>query len=786
MQQLKESDKNMINRKDGFTLIEMALVMIIVGLVLGSAASAYTLYLKDKEVNTTNTNTSNVVEAIGAFRASHGRYPCPASLAVARGEPGYGMEACAEVAAVANNSCDADGGLCLETSTATITYSSGGVAFPPENPRVVNGFVPFRSLNLTEKGAYDGYYNRIKYVVTERLTEDDTFKVDGGGIEVLNDQNATVFTSGAMAHFLVISHGENQAGAFTADGVQIPCNATGKDANNCDSDTSAVYRIAMTDTSGGAGQFDDVVRYFTKSDIPLWQQSEVDMWDIHQKPPGYVSFLSAPTSSLAESYVAGKVRAQEAQVEQVCDPSDPANICFPSSAIAGVVRDPSDTATPPARGDGIGMECADPNEFAVGIRNGEVECVSEIVKRCPTGEIMAGINASGELICAPYSAPPAPCPAITVNICSSTASLPSASHGATHTVTGGDNAFQVYECESGTWNPVGPQGGNCVCTPNSQDRTLNCPAGLTGNIIERRVFACPAGTWGSWAEVSRNCTCTPTTETRNQNCQSGFTGTIQQTRNFTCPNGTWTGWVTVTNTCVCTPTTQTRTQNCPSGFTGSIAEQRNFTCPAGTWSAWTQTSNTCACQPDTDTRKINCPAGLSGKINQQRQFTCPAATWGPWTDILPNNCTCSTKKEKRTLSCPAGYTGSIEQEREFQCPAATWSAWTETDNTCTCNSTTETRTLTCPTGQIGSIEEARAFDCSSASWSAWSQISNDCRNPPPVTCRWRAMSSPQFGQPFGLGSPVGTTCSTCGATGACHSYGGPGSYTNYTGCTCQP
>ncbi len=662
-------------------------------------------------------------------------------------------------AGACNNPID---GICIQTSLRSLQFTSGAALLPAENPRVRVGFIPFRTLNLSEREAYDGHRTRFTYAVTERLAVDHTFMADGGGIEILNDQSVSLFASAnTMAHFLVLSHGENKSGGYTVDGVKIPCDSPGIDANNCNENPVAVYHLSETSTSSGPGQFDDTVRFFTRSDVPLWQLSEQDKWDIHQKPPGYVSFLSAPSAPLTESVISGKVRAQQVQVDNVCG-TDGSN-CFPSSVIAGQI----------AQGEGV--QCPNANQFVAGIANNGPICVDEVVVKCKPGKVLTGLNADGSPICGDI-----PCGPKQVSICNGTYTLPNSNSGGTQTATGGDSAFQIYECEGGQWVPKGPQGGQCTCVPDSEDRKQKCPKGQKGETVERRTLDCPAGTWSNWNVVSSTCACVPQTQSQTANCASGFSGSIQQTRTFTCPDAKWTGWVDVSNTCVCQPTTENRSSKCPAGFTGNIIEARQNSCPSGAWTAWKQVSNTCKCSPDTETRKVNCPTGLTGEITQQRSFQCPAASWMTWAET-DNTCKCVDKKEKRKRDCDPGYTGKIDEERTFSCPAATWSNWTITKNTCQCSNTTETRTIACQPGYNGEITEARSFDCATGTWTSWSKVSDNCK---PNVCTWRTGGSAQTLQPFGLGNPAGTTC-TCGsASSGCHT-GSSGSYTNYTACSCQ-
>lgn len=76
----------------GFTLVEMAVAMMIVGIFLAGAGHMYTLYMKNKAMTKTQQAISNVTEALSAFKNVHGRYPCPAPLKELRTSASYGHE----------------------------------------------------------------------------------------------------------------------------------------------------------------------------------------------------------------------------------------------------------------------------------------------------------------------------------------------------------------------------------------------------------------------------------------------------------------------------------------------------------------------------------------------------------------------------------------------------------------------------------------------------------------------------------------------------------------------
>ena len=123
----------------GFTLIEMAMVLVIIGLVMGSVLGALGSQLEQKKVRDTQERIKEASEAIMAFTISHGRLPCPASLDSKGDEQ--------PVTSITSGRCD---------------------AFKDAH---AHGYVPARTLGLGERGLngvmQDGWGFGIRYAVTQ-------------------------------------------------------------------------------------------------------------------------------------------------------------------------------------------------------------------------------------------------------------------------------------------------------------------------------------------------------------------------------------------------------------------------------------------------------------------------------------------------------------------------------------------------------------------------------------------------------------------------------------------
>ncbi|MCC7304782.1 MAG: prepilin-type N-terminal cleavage/methylation domain-containing protein [Alphaproteobacteria bacterium] len=612
----------------GFTLIEMSIVIMLLGIAVAAFAPLYKLYQQKKAADITEKNISFVAGSIGGFRGVNGRYPCPASLTALRGDPNYGREDCTGPT-TAPGTFDPVRGIWVERSLRSINYTSP-FAGPqaPGFPVVRVGFVPFRHLNMREDQAYDGYGGRILYVVTEHLTNDVTFRPNEGGIEILDENNASAINPPRSAHFLVLSAGENQGGAYKANGIRLACPA-GREALNCDAPVNSSYRFAPMAMQGTANQFDDIISYFTQSQIPLWQMSSNPLavrGSIHQKPGGEVGvgfLVNNPGLDKKGDFQNTALRAQDnpatAGIQEghilsnVLCQDNTNNDCFATSLIAGQIAAPrtGGLKCPEDDPDGVG-------QYMIGISNNVPDCRDEMIVKCQPGFIITGINGDGTLQC--NTPPMKGCPDEDVPVCGVIVTLTAGPHGTIRTVTGGSGVSQTFMCNNGAWVSQG-MNGSCNCTAGPVTSTVACGTGYTGTATRTCDIQCPQGVGPCNTDTS-TCTCVGGTETENLSCASGFSGSITRTRSLDCMTNTWSSWAE-TNTCVCTPQDTQSTRPCTAPFTGTVTQDHHFICPDGIWQDDPEDTSGCVC---TETKKVQddpCPAPQIGIIKNEYTTHCP-------------------------------------------------------------------------------------------------------------------------------------------------------------------
>ncbi|MFP4313642.1 MAG: type II secretion system protein [Alphaproteobacteria bacterium] len=270
------------NTQKGFTLIEMAVAILVLGLLIAPALTAYNLYEKNRKIERTDFSIDRVNNSIEGFFNAYGRYPCPAPRDAVSGDTDYGFE-----------SRDATTGDCIHSSSTT--PQSGVIAeasddttgrLPVGDNLVVIGAIPFKTLNLEEDDMYDGYGSRLTYAVTDILTDPDDYDVRLGGISITKEEDGGGTVISAVepphtAHYIVLSHGEEFTGAFRGSGVRTGAcaSALSEEVDNCNDDS--VFFVSERNTG-----FDDVVSFSGGKPSTPWQYKDGDTSDIHLKAGG--------------------------------------------------------------------------------------------------------------------------------------------------------------------------------------------------------------------------------------------------------------------------------------------------------------------------------------------------------------------------------------------------------------------------------------------------------------------------------------------------------------------
>ncbi|MDD9900764.1 MAG: prepilin-type N-terminal cleavage/methylation domain-containing protein [Alphaproteobacteria bacterium] len=672
----------------GYTLIELAIVLVVAGMVIAGGASAYRIYKQTQSHVVTTDNVERVTDRLGRYLARFGEYPCPARLDALRTDADYGMSTDCTDTSVGDGTCA--GGICIERSNRTPG------AFPPQTPpgqvRVRRGAVPFRVLGISEEQSYDGYGSRLMYAVTEHLAVDTSYGNDGGGITILDGSGNHFFTTPQDgAHYVVFSTGPDRKGGYTRQGVpHVACDSNAMDGNNCFTDNGtqqwAEYRIARYSEIPGAGHFDDTVRFFSSVSAPMWRSvnNGRDIMDmVGADTTGKVGVGGIAPNNYAVEVSENILSRNDVKADHIC--RGMGVDCFLPSKLTDPAGHP-DMACP---------RPGDPADYLYVLRvrggnngeEGEVVCTNTPTFTCPAGQFISAVDGNGNFTCNDAVPPPPPvCEArLQQDPCDASVMLP-LPQGAVGDIYWLDTTIDPtpaepndytmsdrFECRQhspvlATWDYRWDNNGVCAlptCIDEVDSGTEECyrfhwwtrgvPGTLIGQVTWNWSRVCP-GFNDTWTYDDSNCVCSAVPDqTRNTSCGFGYQSNppATQTRSWVCdsPNtGYWTGWSAPDlSNCVCQASTETQTASCPEGYVGDRTIERNVTCSGGVpvLSDWVTIVDNCTCptgqvQTQLPTCQSILGAGNVGIVTRTRTFDCSTSQWTPWADDM-SGCTAGTK-----------------------------------------------------------------------------------------------------------------------------------------------
>ncbi len=412
--------------KKGFSLIEMAMVMTISGLMLAGITTSYMNYMKHRRVRVTNDRLQKFDAAVRDFYDTQGRYPCPADPTTPEdGTEKCGVDAFKVIGGIDTEYLGTDTGEGDPIYVGAIPYETLRIGVEDANPD--DGIMEADAENykashelMNRLDTLDDWGRFFTYMVPEALTTKATFAAKHASLKVVTElwvDDATtpdeVLTDPAAA-WIAFSHGNNGAGGYIADGgalSPVPC--TGKEAANCAAllvdpaslkDEQATIVSGLTNMVDGVNYFEDIVYFMSIKSIGAWNPARSDPFntnsfsvrDITNNNAGFVGIgESAPSQKLDVKGVDGATGAEATSVRaaRVCT-SDGKN-CFDTANFATGSECPVGQAMTGIYDSGSGIveiQCAVApiaTDVPVAYPSG---CVVE-------GEYALGINSGGGIIC---------------------------------------------------------------------------------------------------------------------------------------------------------------------------------------------------------------------------------------------------------------------------------------------------------------------------------------------------------------------------------------------------
>ncbi len=265
--------------RHGFSLIELSIVLIILGVVIGGILPFVSRSQQSSKEGVTQARIDHIMIALERYVAAFGALPCPATATNAVNATGIGT---ASASATAGSHC--------ANSYTSASYTISSVTHLIAS----GGSVPTAELGLHPRYLLDGWGNRFTYVVDPDLTRCTDYPNEPASIKVINgsldsmvgDNSITQWATGGGqpgdnfdpdtqgVAVVVISHGAEGGGYATANGVVIDTtsggNLEGENALQTGSSFSGHFWFSPPNPgiTSEANHFDDVLRYRTKAQLP--------------------------------------------------------------------------------------------------------------------------------------------------------------------------------------------------------------------------------------------------------------------------------------------------------------------------------------------------------------------------------------------------------------------------------------------------------------------------------------------------------------------------------------
>ena len=229
---IKSEWLNMIRKPNsrGFTLVEMAIVLVIVGLLVSAFLTPLSAQRDLKDYAETQKNLVEIKESLIGYAFTHGYLPCPAISA-------------------SNGAEDRTGATCTDPGTG---------------PKRV-GYLPWAELGVSKLDSWNHLYRySVTLAYTNSLAKITLSTLADIKIQTRNSLGSLVdLTNANVIPFVVVSMGKNGLGATNDDGsLNVDTSATNTDEEtNVGGTTIFVSRDFSSNTTFGGGEFDDLVTW---------------------------------------------------------------------------------------------------------------------------------------------------------------------------------------------------------------------------------------------------------------------------------------------------------------------------------------------------------------------------------------------------------------------------------------------------------------------------------------------------------------------------------------------
>lgn len=421
--------KNHQPRQEGFTLLELAIVIAISGTLMIFLSQFVRIYSESVKHQTTIENLELSDQALYIYKLAFGYYPCPANPTLSPSDLNYGEEQCRDPAV---GGYDKDDCTNIPAGIKCTTNGSRDGDDNGSNDVVMMGAFPFRTIvdalsedvEIREHNKTDGYMVLLSYAITEHMTKtnsensfDHPANAATGAISVLDENLNSLMDPEKEAQYVVFSHGSDGVGGYSYQGKRIencfvPNTTTGVpeepaaglysgsgkiETENCDFN-DAIFIRGLLSKGDNNNYYDDTLYYRGRSMGAIWKRS-------YNSPAGQTYLYNTNLESVGigtaepeeKLHIMGDLSAEGSVLSvEYCDPSE--GSCLKPEFLAGDLSD---------------GECSDDYQVGYAIGQNKLECkkveweIPTIDKTCgpitvdgtPNTSYLSGFSNLGTLYC---------------------------------------------------------------------------------------------------------------------------------------------------------------------------------------------------------------------------------------------------------------------------------------------------------------------------------------------------------------------------------------------------
>lgn len=224
----------------GFTLVEMAIVLVIIGLLLGGMMVPLSAQMDQRRNSETQKALDEINQALLGFAISNGRLPCPAIATTLSGANNAGIEACN----------DGSFGNCSQCANSA-------------------GVFPWATLGVSETDSWGGRFSyRVRDIFSQGIAQPlglgcapDTIPTKAS-FALCSPGNMTIRATSGGATLastipaVIVSHGKNGSGAYNTTGTQQTVSTDADEVENSNGDANFVNKTPT-------GTYDDLVTWLS-------------------------------------------------------------------------------------------------------------------------------------------------------------------------------------------------------------------------------------------------------------------------------------------------------------------------------------------------------------------------------------------------------------------------------------------------------------------------------------------------------------------------------------------